>query len=294
MAYLERPLRISYSSLKQYESCPQQYKWQRLDKKPVPVQESRHHALMGTVIQQTFETFYKNEIWRLRENASAYLKDVAADHLANFLSHNKVDWNSPTCNFTLADVTDELNRIIPAMVKTIAREKLLGPYAQSEVSVEVFLDKDIILGNIDFLIVTSDDQVLILDGKATKKREKNVDPDQLHFYAMLYFMRYQVRPNKLGFIFYHFADDPEQVMMWHEVSDLKIQEMRDRVRAMVRAMVSNQFEPTPKPSFCQYCPWEQQCQDRMIQKQVNSAKHNKNRSRDKALPPPDNNGMIGF
>lgn len=286
-----KPIRISYSSLRQYEKCPRQYNWQRIERRPVLEVESRHHAMLGTVIQATFEDFYNKLLWKLGGGTSDYLKDLAIQHLETFLRENHVNWKDSTCNFTKADIVDELFRIIPATIQTIKREKLLGPYAKSEVPIELYLNKDIVLGNLDFVIRTTEDKVWIVDGKATKHRETRVDPDQLYFYAMLFYMRYQHMPDRLAFLYYYYADQPDKAMDWLEVDPARVHAMRDRTEAAIAAMREDKWQPIPTPSNCQYCNWQLSCEERKAQKEVNSAKRKKT---EQAPVVTDDDGFVIF
>ena len=288
---MTKPIRLSYSSLKQYESCPRQYNWQRIERRPRPQEESRHNAMTGTVIQATFEHFYKNEIWRMGPDASKYLQEVSLGYLDKFLAENLVNWDDPSCRFTLIDVRSELFRMIPATVQTIKRERLLGPYAQSEIPIELYMGKDILLGNLDFVIRTTDDKVWIFDGKATKHREERVDPDQLYFYALLFYLRWQYMPDRLGFLYYWYTDQPEKAMDWIPVDVERVHAIKDRAEKAIAAMRRNEWQPNPTPSNCKYCAWELSCKERQEQKAINSAKRKKNTPE---LPTPDDNGLIGF
>jgi len=288
---MSKPIRLSYSSLKQYESCPRQYNWQRIERRKRPQVESKHNAMLGTVIQATFEHFYKNEIWRMGADTSEYLKDASLNYLEKFLAENHVDWDDPSCRFSKVDVIDDLYRMVPATVQTIKRERLLGPYAQSEIPIELHLGSDVLQGNLDFVIRTVDDKVWIFDGKATKHREARVDPDQLYFYALLFYLRWQYMPDRLGFLYYWYADQPEKAMDWIPVDVERVFAMKDRAVKALAAMRRNEWQPIPTPTNCKYCPWEISCTERQAQKTTNSAKRKKSTP---ALPTPDADGVIGF
>ena len=66
---------LYWSGLETYENCPQEFLWKRgwgaIDvgggpgrRKPLPLRSSRHHAVMGIVIQAVLEDMYNNELWR--------------------------------------------------------------------------------------------------------------------------------------------------------------------------------------------------------------------------------------
>ena len=66
---------LYWSSLTMFEACAQQYLWERgwgtIDLgagpgkgKPKPLRKSRHHAVMGIVIQAVIERFYNDELYK--------------------------------------------------------------------------------------------------------------------------------------------------------------------------------------------------------------------------------------
>lgn len=270
---------LSYSGYKQYKTCPKQYKLRRVDKATPPEEDSRHNAIIGTVVQMVFEDFYNKEIWRRGKDTSPTLLALAEEYFWEFIENEYVDFDHMTCRFANAqEVLDELLDIIPQVLEGIKREKFLGPYAKSEIKMDVrFGQEDFLIGYIDFIIKKQDDQILLLDGKASRHRDKNVDETQLHFYALLFYLRYRRLPDKLGFFFYRFADDPELAMDWIEVDKAKIRDLKRDIEDVLYDIKRRRFEAKPGYKHCQWCLWQSVCGERQAQKQANREKRNSNK-----------------
>ena len=179
------------------------------------------------------------------------------------------------------------------MLTGIKEHKLLGPYARSEVNLDVQLKSGLILvGKADLVLEQTDKTLCLIDGKASKHREKNVDINQLIWYALLYFLRYKRVPDRLAFFYFRFAADKEQSMDWLPLSQESLFQHMQALKADILesydAIQAESFGATPSPTNCRYCPWEKICQDRIDQKAGNR----------KPKPPVVKNaasaGVVGF
>lgn len=288
---------FSYSAWKQYRTCPKQYELKRV-KKLEPVEpDSRHNAIVGSVVQSVYEDFYNEEIWRRGASTSEELLRRAETYFEKFLKDEYIDFDDPSCRYTTPqEPLNEILEIVPKVLLGIKRERFLGPYAKSEVRLKVrFGPEHFLYGYIDFIIRKQDDTVLLLDGKASRHREKNVDVNQLYYYALLYSLRYHRLPDKLGFFYYRFADDPELAMDWIPVDRKKILELRvDIEDALYDIAQKRLFPAQPNYKHCRWCPWEITCKERQEQKQANRKKRNKNKPKMKADFGKNSQALIGF
>lgn len=270
---------LSYSGYKQYKNCPKQYWLKRIKKQTPPEQDSRHNAAIGTVVQRVYEDFYNEELWRKGAKTSDELLARAEVYLWEYVENEYIDWDDFSCRFTgPTDVLAEILEMVPKVLTGIKREKFLGPYAKSEIDIKVrFGQEDFLLGYLDFVIRTPEDELLLLDGKASRHRDKYVDETQLHFYALLFYLRYKRLPDRMGFFFYHFADDPEQAMQWIDVDKAKIRDLRRDIEDVIYEIKQGKkkrstFEANPVAKNCRYCLWESVCDERLQQKSANRKK----------------------
>ena len=135
---------LYWSHLSAYEECPQKYLWGygwddiELGRGPGkgkkrPVDDSKHHPVMGIVIQAVLEDFYNREWWNVTEYRGANLKRhlirQTKDKLAETLPRFYIDWDKVTF--------EEMEEIcvsgVVGYLATLKHHKLLGVYAKSEV-----------------------------------------------------------------------------------------------------------------------------------------------------------------
>lgn len=265
---------LSYSAYSQYKKCPKQYYLKRVKKQEPPVKDSKHNAIIGSVVQRVYEDFYNDELWRRGKDTSAELMERAEKYYYEFIDTEYVDFDDVKCRFdSIHEPLKELLEIIPKVLKGIKREKFLGPYAKSEVDIKVrFGTSDFLLGYLDFVIRTQDDELLLIDGKCSKHRDKYVDETQLYYYALMFYMRYKTLPDKMGFFYFRFADDEEKAVDWLPVDKTKIKELREDIEDTIDNIQKRVFPAQPKYSHCQWCPYEQICSERQEQKKKNRAK----------------------
>lgn len=258
---------LSYSAFHQYQNCPKQYYLQRVKKEAPPEPDSKHNAVVGTIVQRVFEDFYNKELWRKGKETSAELLKRAEVYFDEFMDTEYVNFDDVTCRYKhRQEPLEEILEIIPKTLTGIKRERFLGPYAKSEVDMKVrFNQGDFLVGYLDFVIRRQNDEVLIIDGKSSKHREKNVDVKQLYFYALMFYLRYRQLPDKIGFFYYRFADDPELAMDWVPVERSHIKDISEEIREVMDGIRARKFEAKPKASFCQWCPWERVCAERQAQ-----------------------------
>lgn len=299
-----KPITLSYSSLNQWLNCPGQYYRQRILKIEVDrTQDSRHHAAVGTLIQRLFEDFYNERMWEISFTyAQNELRDRLRGYYQEFLDTEYINWKDPSNKFNQVTLKDEVLSLIDPTLKVIEEQGLLGSFTSSEFEIgEDFTPQDAqgntldgnfrIYGKIDFLIKKDDGTVLILDGKASVKREQNVSVDQLYFYALLFLYKFGYLPTKLGFLFYHFCKvDPSIAMDWYPVNVAAIHQLKAKISKAFFEIKGQQFIDTPKPKYCRYCLYEGICDARQAQKAKNSRGRKKGSSSLDSLP----SGEVSF
>lgn len=300
-----RPITLSYSSLTQWMNCPGQYYRQRILKQQVEGEkDSKHHAATGTLIQRVFEDFYNERLWEISwDFALNEMKDRLNLYYKEFLDTEYINWKDPSNKFNQITLKEQVSSLIEPTLNVIKSNDLLGSFTSSEFEIgEDFTPLDLsgnpfpgnfrIYGKLDFLIKKDDGTVLILDGKASVKREQNVSSDQLYFYALLFLYKFGYLPDKLGFLFYHFCKvDPTIAIDWHDVNMVKLHNLKANIsKAFIEMTAGTYFIDTPTPKFCRYCQYENICDARIAQKKKNSRGKNKNNISLDSVP----SGFIDF
>lgn len=279
------------------EGCPQKFLWHHgwggIDlgrgpgkSKPKPARKSRHHAVMGIVIQAVIEDLYNHELWR-REGSvdpkehgkllALRLQRMTEAALVKEVANNYIDWReSPG----MADLEKTCVDGVLGYLKTMAHHKLLGPYARAEVDLLGHIDQYNAVGGIADTIIRRDDTgVTILDGKNSTTKLKYVDPDQLRWYALCFYLAYGKLPDRLGFVWYRYPYEEasgESGVDWVEFTERDIQSLAARARDTRLKMSKELFPAVPSSNACKWCDYETVCPERMAQKVT--------RAKDKSLP----------
>ena len=322
---------LYWSSLKMYEDCPQKFLWSKgwgkIDlgqgpgrKKKLPIKPSKHHAIMGIVLANFWEWLYNDEEWKHPDGMVDRLLEKASKDFGRLLLSEHVDYR-------LAPSRDEMWEVIEngirGYIKTMKHQRLLGPYARSEVDLTAYVDKYTPVGGRADLILRREDEphkgISILDGK-NSRRYKNrktgglmtyTDPDQLRWYAMCFYLAYKTLPDHLGFVYFRYpwgedkldADgnpvevfdentgfpigvEKEEGVEWIPFSMDDIKGIAIRARDAVRSMNREKFDPTPSPSTCRMCDYETVCEARQAQKEKNRRRRKKKTD--------DFDGLTGF
>lgn len=284
---MAREFTLYWSSLESYEACPQKYLWSRgwgtLDvgggpgrPKPLPVKDSEHHIMMGKAIGKVVEDFYNLELWR--EPAGLYdrLADRAEKELALEIAKGFIDYRvSPSKPEMIKICRDGAT----GFLRTVKFDRLLGPYARSEVNMLGRVDAVTPVGGRADIIVRRDDTgTSILDGKNSQSKGKYTDPDQLRWYAMCYRLVHGTLPERLGFVYFRYPADPESGTSgvdWVPFTDADVDGLAARAVSVLASMKAGKFDPTPSPKVCRFCDYETVCQARQDQKAENASRRNK-------------------
>lgn len=287
---------LYWSHLAAYESCPQQFLWMKgwdgIDLgygpgKPIPRPEDdshRHHALMGIAIQYAIEKFYNDELYREPTKVLSLMLELGEKEFLRQAEkpYNKI--NFAKAGMSQAEMLQVVADGITGYLQTMKAHRFLGPYAKAEVDLLAWVDKwNPIGGRADMIIRRDDTGVTILDGKNSKHKTKYTDPDQLRWYALLFFLAYREMPSRLGFVLYRFpygkvtydASGVEQVetgVDWVPCTEEEIKVLAQRAVDAKRNMMRGKFDPKPKPDVCRLCDFESICPARKMQREANAAK----------------------
>jgi hypothetical protein len=277
-----------------YEDCPRKFLWYRgwgsidLGRGPgrgkkKPEKKSEHHAVMGIVLADMCEFFYNDEEYKNPRGLMQRLERKVRRSFDRQLRKKYIDWR-------VSPARDEMWEVIwegtEGFIQTVKANKLLGPYARSEVELLGYINKWTPVGGRADIIIRRDDLgVMILDGKNSKSKGKYTDPDQLRWYALCYYLFYGKLPDRLGFVYFRYPagkpildDEGNQTLErevgvdWVEFTREDIQGLAQRAVTARKLMDKEKFEATPKASMCRWCEFETVCEERQAQREANSLK----------------------
>lgn len=299
-----RPL--YWNHVANYEECPQKALWYSgwdgIDLgrgvgrgKPRPKDKSRHHAIMGIVIQSVLEDLYNNEQWRHREGLQERLVRVIKDRLAAACVKEFVDWKESPPYEELEETC--INGVI-GYLKTMKAHKLLGPYARAEVPLLGHVTKWLPLGGkADVIIRREDTGVLILDGKNSMTKMTHVDPDQLRWYALCYALSFHKIPERLAFVWYRYPYNEttgEQGIEWVPFTRRDLRGLIERGQNVRMGQRKEIFPAKPAAKVCKFCDFESVCPERQAHRQANVAKRNKGKLPIVGQPLDDEHEIVEF
>lgn len=295
---MAKPFTLYWTSLQRYEDCPQKFLWYRgwgaIDcgggagkKKPKPHKDSRHHAVMGIVIQGVLEQMYNQEWWKSPAELVQLLQDELDRQFKLEVARNYIDWR--VAGMTQTEMYNICKDGVFGYLKTFKHHKLVGQYARSEQDYVAYIDKyNPVGGRIDFLIRRDDNPlkgITLLDGKNSKHRGKYTDPDQLRFYALVFYLNTGVMPDRLGFVYFRYphgylppeeewskdangvpqSPEPDEGIEWIPFTKEDLKGIAQRAVEARRGMDKEQFKATPSPSMCRLCDYESVCPERQAQ-----------------------------
>lgn len=290
---------LSFSGYKVYCECPKQYWHKYVDKTTPPKPDNCVNALYGSVVGVLFEHFYVNKWWRV-DNVVSHMLSQVDDTLTKVMADQRgriVDWNDEKANYhSRSELVEDIRASVPVGIKIIRENRFLGPTAIAEMKLDTDFGPHRVAGRADFVIerVKPHSDLIILDGKGSKHREKYVEESQLKWYAFLYQAQTGRVPDKLGFVFWRFTG--EKATMWVDFTRDDLDALKsevlgtmDRVEKTVRRL--NLLSDQPKSAYeerqekfpaqptygCNLCSYLDVCEE-------GSAKYGKNKKKAEGSP----------
>lgn len=282
---------LFYSPFSNYEKCPQLFLWSRgwadIDvgggpgrRKPIPDQKSKHDSLMGTVIQKVIEVMYNDELWRDPKSMLSKMMGILEHEFDRELKRTFVDWRvSPS----RAELYQTCYDGVVGYLRTMRANKLLGSFSRAEFDLMGYInDSYLIGGRADMIIKREDTGVTILDGKNSKTKGRYTSPDQVRWYALLYYLMNGVIPDRVGFVYYRFPygtllpdGQIDQGIDWVGCTKDDIDGLAARALEARKSIEDRKFDPDPSPKTCEWCDYQSVCQARISQKAYNSRNRKK-------------------
>ena len=251
-------LYLSYSGRKSYFVCPKKYEFMYVVK--LKVIRDAKNTFLGTAIGKVFEWFYTRSLWKASDPLKACM-DVVPAAVDETLREEKFDETSERGLRSILEL--EVRALVPGGLETIRANGFLTPLSRAEVDLTTFCQSEKhgmtlkLGGRADFIHGRTRDGLWILDGKASKHREKYVDAEQLIWYGVMHYLKYHVFPSRLGFIFWSFPNDS---VAWIEFGPDDMRKSVDRTFETSKKVLLKQFEATPT-SECYRCDYKEHCDD---------------------------------
>lgn len=246
---------LSYSGHKSYSVCPRQY-WHSYVNKTAPLKpENAVNSLYGSTVGTLFEYFYADKLW-LRTGVEALLLSMVESTLDTIISKEVskdtskrvVDYTDKASNYKSRDaLLRDVREAIPRGIAIIRYHRLLGTDAEAEVKLDSWMGGHRIGGRADFIMrrIKPHGDLVILDGKGSRHRDKYVDAWQLKWYAMLYREKHVSVPDALGFVFWRY--DPDKSMDWVDFQRADLDDLRESVLMAATAIETAKAKLVAEP-----------------------------------------------
>lgn len=249
---------LSYSSQKLYTTCPKKYRFKYILKDRTRGDASK--TILGHVLGKLFEWFYSKKIWMYNDPAVHLLSLVDE---AKQLIIDKEDSSLRANSSFMSSLNFDLNKFIIPSLEVIRQNKLVTPMSVSEIDLtSICYHKKYSFslkmgGRADFIHGHDLNDIWIIDGKASKHREKYVDAEQLIWYSTQFYLKYHSIPTRLGFLFYCFPDDP---IKWISYDDQSVRDLLDKTFDIANKVKLAQFDASPSGE-CHRCEFRSKCDD---------------------------------
>jgi CRISPR/Cas system-associated exonuclease Cas4 (RecB family) len=273
-------MNISYHAWKDFVECPKKYFLRYRQKLPPPIPKNEYFTLYGKLTEKFFQMF--SNIWRFTmpymppEEIRFKLDKI----YKGILETTPVDWNASFVKYSKEEIFEQAFNDVYVIMDSSNQNFFLN--TKSEVSITVMTKDADITGRLDFVHADAinNSSIMIFDGKGTDKIGKNVDANQVLFYALLYYFHFKVMPEKLGFFYYRFNS-----YIPVPINLNILNEFRAKLSSSISQMTKDvEFKATPCYKACRYCVYETICLDCL------KARADRRKTPDLELP--DQDGLV--
>lgn len=244
-------MRISYSSLETFETCPLKFKLQIIDKIKTPKSKE---AIFGTLIHDTLKMFHQ----------PSWVVPPTEDQLLKYFSQQ---WNPSIFNNQSEEIAffhQGVQILKNYYVKNCAQQfNIIDLETSFEVSLSSDTETHLITGKIDRIDKLADDHFEIIDYKTAKKMpsQKMVDDNaQLAIYHLGVINRWPALKNKPIKLSLYFLKHGEKISTFRTADNInqtkeKILTAIDKIQQCIS---HNQFDPHPN-ALCNWCNYQPHC-----------------------------------
>lgn len=264
---------LSYSGFAKFEQCPLAYYYDYIQKVKAEGPDDRLGSVFGSAVGKVFEDFYTQEIWRRDQPVEVLTASVGptVDQIIKQETSPRYDrpggvllWkgdgpgqNSRALYVNRDELVADVRDAVERGVATIRKHRFLGRKNGAEVKLDQMVRGHKLGGRADFIIerIKPHNDLIILDGKGSKHRDRYISPKQLMWYAILFRHQFQRLPDKLGFVFWKFS--PEEAVDWVDFSEASIDELLENILDDISAIESTRgaFRSNPCNESCRFCPY---------------------------------------
>lgn len=279
---------LSYTGFKTADSCLFRW-WNMYENRTVLQKEDdRLGSIYGTSVGKLFEQFYQEKLWVNSKTVRQVLEDRAADVVDQTLKEETTpqgDWkpagiirwkddetHPKGIYYSREELIADVKHAIPRGLETIRAHALIGKDAVAEMYLNTDIQGHKFGGRADFVMTRyRHNDLVILDGKGSRHRDRWLDPRQLIWYALLLREKHGKFPDWVGFVLWK-VESPQSVIRY-DISQQEVDDLRDGVLTLMGKIESLKkrmpdesqrtplkvvreiFEPKANEDNCRFCPY---------------------------------------
>lgn len=236
---------------------------------PPPTERDIYNVAFTNTLHKLNEIFYRNNFYLNLKNTKEviYIYEKMRDnYLEKILDNNLEGAGELGVRYkpkTREELVKDCRAALKRLLAVIIRNRLYGRYANAEVDLKLYLKEyDIALfGKIDIATIPSESRIVLADLKSELNKDY-VNPDQLKWYALLWYYKFVHYPTELLFIPLRGKDEIVQVdTSPEELKDLmgSILGVRDQIKAdrKFAPRVNAKCWSCPEKNICLLSPYAQ-------------------------------------
>jgi DNA helicase II / ATP-dependent DNA helicase PcrA len=237
-----RPLRLSFSRINTFQTCPLRYKFQYVYRLAEPLS---HQLSFGQSVHNTLNTFYQ-EIKQGRQPSLERLNELLEKHWI------PIGYTSPAHHEARKKRGQE---ILGNFFKTNSEAWVIPEYLERPFTLKVPSGLSV-SGRIDRIDRLSDGTLEIIDYKTGKlKDQKHADKDlQLSIYALACKQVFKLPVSKLSL---YYLEDNKKITTTRSSEQLTA--TQQELQVIAETMTTSDFAPKPSPFICKYCDYRLVC-----------------------------------
>ena len=207
---MAKELEISFSQFKNYRLCPRRYQADVNKEHGPDTDKQKYNMAFGNIMDDIADQFYKGQLFMKLVNANALtevyfkLRDRLLVIYNKYLKDVKV--GIPGRPLTKEEMITRCEEALKRFLSGVVQNRLYGEYTNSEINLRIRIAKYGITlnGRPDLAVISRQEgrsqRIVIVDFKS--RPSDSVVRDQLAWYALLWYYKFSLIPNEVGFFYF--------------------------------------------------------------------------------------------
>ncbi len=250
-------MKLNFHTWKDYKDCPKKYYLKCVKRQESPVTKNDFFTLYGKLVEKFFQYFCNNWRFTMPYMPPEEIKFKLNKIYEEILKISDIQWDGKFVNETKESLFEKACNDVCAIMDSHNQNYFLN--TKSEVTIEISTKVGVdITGRLDFIHNDAVTQApMVFDGKGSTKIGKNVDVNQLYFYALLHLLHFKKLPEHLGFFYYRFNTYVPVELNIDIINKFRAQLSLD----IKQILEEKEYKATPTPKACKFCDYQSICRE---------------------------------